>query len=78
MFFYLSLNRCANRAGTGAGTAIDAVVSVDNVLAVGFGDAAYGALVSASAAGDALIGNLISHGVTILPGDFAPILLFAL
>jgi hypothetical protein len=62
----LFLNRSANRAGTGAGAAIDAIVLIDNVLAVLFGDAAYGALVSASAAGDALIGNLVCHGVTIL------------
>jgi hypothetical protein len=74
----LSLYRCANRASAGAGAAIDALVSVDNVLAVLLGDAAYGALVSASAAGNALIGNLISHDVTILPGDFAPNMLSAL
>lgn len=62
----LFLNRSANRAGTGAGAAIDAIVLIDNVLAVLFRDAAYGAFVSASAAGDALIGNLVCHGETIL------------
>ncbi len=38
-----------------------AIISVDNVLAVTLGDAAGRASVSASAARNALIGNLISH-----------------
>jgi hypothetical protein len=53
-------------AGTGAGTAGDAGVSVDVVLGVALGDGAHGALLSAGAAGDASIGNLICHGMFLL------------
>ena len=41
--------------------AANALVSVDNVLAVTLGDAAGGASISASAASDALIRNLVCH-----------------
>ena len=44
-----------------AATAAYAIVSVDNVLTVALGDAAGRASISASAARNALIGNLISH-----------------
>ena len=45
-----------------AGTAIDALVSVDNVLAILLGDSLNGAGISASAAADALVKiNLVSH-----------------
>ena len=44
-----------------AGTAVDASGSVDNVLAVTLGNSGNGASVSASAAADAIVGNLISH-----------------
>jgi hypothetical protein len=56
----------AHGAGTGAGTAGDAGVSVDVVLGVALGDGAHGALLGTGAAGDASIGNLICHGMFLL------------
>ena len=44
-----------------ASAAIDAVVCIDNILAVALCDAAYGTFVCASTACDAIIGNLICH-----------------
>ena len=46
--------------------AIDAAVSVDDVLAVTLGDGGHGAALGASAASDASIGNLVSHGSYLL------------
>ena len=57
----LLLGRCSYGASVCAGTTADAAVSVDNVLIATIGDAAGGASVSASAASDALIRNLVSH-----------------
>ena len=54
----------ANGASAFASTAGDALIGVDNVLAVAFGDRANGALGLASTAHDAFIADLISHGVT--------------
>jgi hypothetical protein len=57
----LFLNGSFNRAGLCAVSAIDAGVSVDNELAVTLGDATNGASVSASAAANAFIRNLVCH-----------------
>lgn len=45
---------CFNRASAFASAAVDALVCIDNVFAVLFGDAVYGAFLCASAAADAL------------------------
>ena len=58
---FLFLNRCVYRASVCARTASDALVCIDNVLAVTLSDAANGASICASAAADALIGNFVSH-----------------
>ena len=47
-----------------AGTAVDADVSVDLELAVALSDSLDGALVGAGAAGDASIGNSVSHDIS--------------
>ena len=57
----LLCSRSAYRASVSASTALDASVSVDNILGVALSDSAYRALVSASTAGNAIFGNLISH-----------------
>ncbi len=44
-------------------TAADALISVDNILAVTLGNATGGTCVSACAARDALIGNLVCHSL---------------
>ena len=51
----------ANGAGACTSAAVDASVSVDNVLAVALGNCVYGAAVCASAARNALIGNYVCH-----------------
>ena len=51
----------ANRAGAGTSAAIHAGVSVDYILAVAFADCAGGTFCCTSAAGDAVITNLVSH-----------------
>ena len=48
-------------AGVGAGTAIDASIGVNDVLAVALGDGLHGAARCAGAASDAIIGNLVCH-----------------
>ena len=58
---FLFLNRCVYGASVCARTASDALVSVNNVLAVALSDAANRASICASAAADALIGNFVSH-----------------
>ena len=57
----LFCNRCANRTYAVARTAIDALVSVDVVLAVAFSDSFYRALVNASTAHNAFVTNNVSH-----------------
>ncbi len=57
----LFLNRSAYGANSSAVTAIDASISVNNILVVAFGNSVYGALSSASTAGDAFVSNLESH-----------------
>ncbi len=57
----LFLSRCSYGASVCTVTAADALISVDNVLAIAFGNARSGATVCASAAADALIGNLVCH-----------------
>lgn len=58
-----SLFSCGSAYGAdiAACTALDASVSVDLVLSVALRDSAYGALISTSAAGNAIVRNLISH-----------------
>ena len=58
---FLFLNRCVYGASVCARTASDALVSVNNVLAVALSDAANRASICASAAADALIGNFVCH-----------------
>ena len=50
-----------NGASVCAGAAVDALVSVDLVLAVSLVDSLGGAVLSASAAGNAIIANLVCH-----------------
>jgi hypothetical protein len=52
---------CINRASLSASAAVQALVSVDHVLAVLLGNCIYGASVSASAASDAIVRNLVCH-----------------
>ena len=54
---------CGSANGTSvcARAAAYAVICVDNVLAVALGNSTGGASISASAASDAIIGNLVSH-----------------
>jgi len=55
-------NRCVYGTSICTCSAIEACISVDNVDAVALGDSLNGALGSASAASDACISNLVSHG----------------
>ena len=57
----LLFNRSAYRASLSTGTAANALVSVDNVLAITLGNASSGASVCASSARNALVGNLVCH-----------------
>ena len=57
----LFLNRSANRASACTRAARNALICVDHVLAVSFGNAADGALSLACAACNALIGDFESH-----------------
>ena len=57
----LALLRSANGAGASAGTARNAGVSVDDVLAVAFRNSVHGALFNTSAASDAFVRNNICH-----------------
>jgi hypothetical protein len=50
-----------NRASICARTAVNALVGIDNVLAVLLADSLNGALFSASAASDAIISDLVCH-----------------
>ena len=61
MFFRLFLSGSVYGASICARTAADALISIDDVLTVAFGNARYGASICASAAADALIGNLVCH-----------------
>jgi hypothetical protein len=61
LFYKLFLYGSANRACACTATAANALICVDYVLAVTLGNATGGACISASAAGDAFIGNLVSH-----------------
>ena len=57
----LALNRSRHRAVLGASAAVDAGVSVDDVLAVAFGNSLNGAVVNTGAAANASISNFVSH-----------------
>jgi hypothetical protein len=60
---YLCLLNSTSRACTSAGTAIDAGISVDLVLAISLSDSSYRALASAGAAAYACIVNYICHDI---------------
>ena len=60
----LALNRSANGAGASASAALDALIGIDDVLAVALGDGIHGAFSLASAAADAFIGDDVSHDCT--------------
>ena len=62
--FRLALAGSAHGASAFASTAGDALIRIDDVQAITFGDRFDGALGSASAAHNASIANLISHFVT--------------
>jgi len=53
-----------NRAGTGAGTAVDASIGVDHHLGIAHGDRTDGAAALAGAAADASVRNDVSHTYT--------------
>ncbi len=53
--------RSTDRASICAGTALNALVCVDNIFAVAFGDSFNRAFCRTSAAGDAVVRNLICH-----------------
>lgn len=57
----LSLFGSAHGAGISASAAIDALIRINYILAVAFGDRFHGATVGASAASDARIRNLVCH-----------------
>ena len=57
---------CSDRASVGTGAALDALLSVDDVLLVALGDDAQGAGIGAGAALQASIGNGVSHGFSSL------------
>ena len=61
-FRKLALRDSTYRASTSAGTAVNASVSVDYVLAVTLGDCAYRALTCAGTAADASARNYVCHG----------------
>jgi len=60
----LALDGGTNGASAGASAALDALISVDDVLAVAFSDGINGAFSLASAASDAFISDNVSHGYT--------------
>lgn len=67
IFFALSaLLRSTNGADTCASTAVDTSISVYNILAVTLGNSTNGTTLSASAASDTFIRNLISHSFILL------------
>jgi hypothetical protein len=59
--FWLRLCRSRYRANICASTAVNAFFSIDHVFAVALGDSVVGAAVSASAAGDTVVVDLICH-----------------
>ena len=62
----VALGNSAHGALIGASAAIQTSVSVDLVLAITLGNSANRASIGASAASDAIVGNLISHGMYLL------------
>ena len=62
----LCLLGCFYRAGSCASATFDALICVDLVLAVAFGDSFYRAFCCASAAADASITNYICHTFFLL------------
>lgn len=66
--FQSVLSGSLNRANTCAGSAIDALIGIDNIFSVFFGNAGYGAVVCAGSAADALFGiNYIRHSIFSVP-----------
>ena len=64
LFQELALNRSTNGASASASAALDALIGIDDVLAVALGDGIHGAFSLASAAADAFIGDDVSHDCT--------------
>ena len=64
MFVVIKLlsSRCVYGTSICTSATVKALISVDNVDAVALCDSLNGALSSTSAASDASIGNLVSHG----------------
>ena len=62
----LAFNRCVNRAGACAGSAVDALVSVDYILTVTLGDSLYRTFSSTCATANAGISNFVSHWYFLL------------
>ena len=56
----------AHRTYAGAGTAVDALVRIDHVFAVSFGDSTHGAFRFTSATTDTFVIDNISHGIHLL------------
>ena len=61
---FVSRLRSLNRADTRTGTAVNAGISVDNVLAVSLGNCADRTFTFTGTASDAVIGNYICHFVS--------------
>ena len=61
--FRSALNGSLDGTYAGAGAALDALVGIDLILAVALGNCVYGTFGCASAAGNASIGDTISHGI---------------
>ena len=59
-----------NGALTCAGTAADALICIDFELSVAHADSANGAGVNTSAASNALVSNLMSHGNLLISAQF--------
>ena len=71
-FFYVTklvLLDCAGGAGSSAGAALDAGISVDYVLAISLRDRAYGTFAGAASAANAGIGDNVCHDRILLFHD---------
>ena len=56
---------CFNRAVVNAGATVDTDVSVDDILLVALSDSFYGAVISAAAALNASVSNVVSHVISL-------------
>ena len=62
----LALRNRSGRAGTSAGTALDAGIRIDHVLSVSLGDSAYRALSLAGSAAYTRVADYICHSIILL------------